>query len=1255
MPSYITNTFRFLIVLYTLLLPSTLMNAFADGNVSTGKTYPQEVNKKEDIDIQVNKSSKRFLNSNTNKEDNLQKSNDISEPDTPNVLVKNIQTASNILSSSPSELAEQAKSYALSRLNSTVASEAQKWLSQFGTARINFGLDKKGTLENNSLDLLLPLYDNKADWLLFSQFGYRNKDSRNTINVGLGGRYFYQNWMYGLNTFYDHDLTGKNQRLGLGGEIWGDYIKLSANTYYRLSDWQKSQSFKDYQERPADGYDINGEFFLPAYPNLGTKLTYEQYFGDNVTLFNRDTKQKNPSLAKLGLTYTPIPLFTMGVDYKQGESGHTETQFLANLNYKLGVPLGVQLSPENVASMRTLAGSRYDLVERNNNIVLEHKKTSITQLSLPETIIGYSYQQHEISARISSDTPIKQIHWTASKDFEKNGGKISSKTGQSIQITLPRFLSGDNKNNNYAIYALAELNNNQKSELVKMNVIVRPYKVKISEEANFIPSGPLPANNISHYTFNPVITFDTGKGEPLKNATIDNVQWISEPDEGAESGLKFSWNKVDKLTTDEHGYLTKTVMLTSQKPIPNVNVYLKMEGELKQLVGTVSFNEDKSKYHIENNKLDVDQSGPLPAGDYSKYTYTATIVDGSGTKVIGKELDDNDVKWSAKDKEGKNVPVTPIKIDGKFKTNEQGQLQAILSSPVLLTDVEVSLSIEKQPLVSAQKVSFYLAKIKITSSPQNPILPVNESYELTAEFLDKSGKIQPVSWTFVKGQATIKPTGENTAKLTSNVPQSISVQASIDNGASKSAPFVAEFRWPIVQKPTFTPASKTISPDGTKSYVFTAKVFDPDGKTPYTKQDIKFKWKVKLPYGDDQSKTWLSNKEEVTAQSGGILKVSLYSIQKKPVVTGAQVCLYVVDKSVEVSSTEQCAEPVDFENPVEVLKIQKVTSDFKIDNALLGDGNNHYNYTAYVTKASGEPLPNGTEIDAKWDTNLTATTYNNKDEWKITNINNVIQDGKITATLTSQVGVGDIQGDKLTDGLIVKLEIPQGTAPAILGEASPVAFLLVAKEAWIHVFSDKKPQGYIYKEQNKPYNTFMALKAQLLDQLTEKPISQGNDRVKASDNLSVASIDSKGIMSFYYPGKEKVEITVMKPNKAKYSYTYDFNIKKLFLSYGNTDPIYPGTEAHCTTNSDPHNRVRKVDMSDLTRSNPNPQNIIPLTEEFPKSFFWGILYGGSNPNISNILIGTRQEFIYDLRSDTGPKYSTDIEGYVLCVLDFNIV
>ncbi|WP_415843342.1 inverse autotransporter beta domain-containing protein, partial [Xenorhabdus thuongxuanensis] len=115
----------------------------------------------------------------------LKQTHNTTEADISHILAGNIQTFGNVLSS-PSNLAEQAKSYALGKFNSTVFSEAQKWLSQYGTVRIHFGLDRKWTLKNNSIDILLPIFDNKADWLLFSQLGYRNKDSRNTINLGVG-------------------------------------------------------------------------------------------------------------------------------------------------------------------------------------------------------------------------------------------------------------------------------------------------------------------------------------------------------------------------------------------------------------------------------------------------------------------------------------------------------------------------------------------------------------------------------------------------------------------------------------------------------------------------------------------------------------------------------------------------------------------------------------------------------------------------------------------------------------------------------------------------------------------------------------------------------------------------------------------------------------------------------------------------------------------------------------------------------------
>ncbi|PHM48755.1 inverse autotransporter beta domain-containing protein [Xenorhabdus miraniensis] len=698
MSSYISKFIVFFAFFYTLVMPSAMMHAFAEGNLTADKTYHQAIDRKENIDFRGQKTSKKFLNPNANNEGDFKKNNNDSESDIPNVITDNIQTVSDILSSSPSDLAEQAKSYALDKFNNTITSEAQKWLAQFGTARINFGLDKKGTLENNSLDLLLPLYDNKSDWLLFSQFGYRNKDSRHTLNVGLGGRYFYQNWMYGLNTFYDHDVTGKNQRLGLGGEIWSDYIKLSANTYYRLSDWQQSQHFKDYHERPANGYDISGEFFLPAYPNLGAKLAYEQYFGDNVTLFNRDTKQKNPSLAKLGLTYTPIPLFTVGVDYKQGERNYTETQFLANLNYKLGVPLHAQLLPENVVSMRTLAGSRYDLVERNNNIILDHVKQY--KVVLPNSVTGYSHEEQSIAVTNNSGDKIKWKENQELKEFERNGGKLSLNPDNKIALIFPEYQSGTGKGNNYPInFEILENGNPQKIHHAKMTVHVSPFVVK---EVEFTPSdGTVSPDGKTPYIFTPVITYDTVSNNPLPpNVFIKNVQWTTVPPIGDTSGL--SWGKPDiTSTTNKLGQLQAA--LTSSKPISHVKVFLQMDGMPKaQQVATVSFEGSSSPAYVDHIEVSP-SSKVLISNNHQVYEYKALILNSYDQTPVRHQKIAN-VKWD--NDNGSHE----LKLEGGDTTDGDGYLTATLNmnSVVGAQDVLVTLAIENNAPVSAQrKVSFY--------------------------------------------------------------------------------------------------------------------------------------------------------------------------------------------------------------------------------------------------------------------------------------------------------------------------------------------------------------------------------------------------------------------------------------------------------------------------------------------------------------------------------------------------------------------
>ncbi|WP_340620186.1 inverse autotransporter beta domain-containing protein [Xenorhabdus siamensis] len=709
MPSYIGKFIGFFTILYTLLIPSTIMNAFAESNVTREQT---DVSKIDNVGISVKEVSKKLLTSNTNKKDDIQNADNISEHELPDFITRNIQTVGNILSSSSSQLAEQAKSYALGRINSTVTSEVQKWLSQFGTAKINFGLDKKGKLENNSLDLLLPLYDNKADWLLFSQLGYRNKDSRNTINLGLGGRFFYQNWMYGLNTFYDYDLTGKNRRLGLGGEIWGDYIKLSANAYRRLSDWQISRYFEEHQERPANGYDINGEFFLPAYPNLGGKLSYEQYFGDNVTLFNRKTKQKNPKLVKLGVTYTPIPLITMGVDYKQGESGRTETQFLANLNYRLGVPLSTQLSPDNVASMRTLAGSRYDLVERNNNIVLDHRKIPIAEFFVP--IQGYKIKDNilivipkgntkdgsltadgtskyiykaiilDSNDKVVKNRIIPNVKWSKDKVVEGltlNVPKGDIQTNSEGELTAELTMTGGKGEKDIVVSLSIEGNTPIQAHPVsfdKANVFLKP-----------LPEGTMKINK--SYKLTVVAKDDDDQPEINKKVTFTSVP------EGIE--FKPTSTKIDDngeattefTSTNARQYkiiVTVDDLLTLKHPV-EFAAPVEFEIASVEVVGTI---DENGVFH-----QGYDSSKPLVADGKSAYKYRAKIVNKHDQTSVIPNQTFFDVKWS-RDHEQIKVDLGQPEKDPKNEntTDAEGYLYATLKSHNAgVKDIKVTLQMSE--------------------------------------------------------------------------------------------------------------------------------------------------------------------------------------------------------------------------------------------------------------------------------------------------------------------------------------------------------------------------------------------------------------------------------------------------------------------------------------------------------------------------------------------------------------------------------
>lgn len=364
------------------------------------------------------------------------------------------------------------KSSLVSGATRKATQSVEGWLSQFGTARVNISADENLSLEQIELDVLLPLYDDKTN-LLFTQLGTRRADDRNIINTGLGYRHFSDKWMWGANTFYDRQISeNHHQRLGFGGELGWDYLKISANGYLRLSDWMASSRYENYDERAANGFDIRTEGYLPAYPQLGASVVFEKYFGENVDLFNdEDNRQKDPYAVTVGLNYTPFTLMTAGISQKMGKGDTQDTQFNLHFSYAPSVSLDKQLDPSQVAIRRSLLGGRQDLVNRNNTIVLDYRKQDAISLGLPDKIEGIENITLPISAVINSKYGVDRIDWQAD-DLVRQGGEIKQdkRSGQ-YTITLPHYQFGEVENH-YVVSGKAFDTRGNGSNLSQMNVYV---------------------------------------------------------------------------------------------------------------------------------------------------------------------------------------------------------------------------------------------------------------------------------------------------------------------------------------------------------------------------------------------------------------------------------------------------------------------------------------------------------------------------------------------------------------------------------------------------------------------------------------------------------------------------------------------------------------------------------------------------------------------------------------------------------------
>lgn len=335
-----------------------------------------------------------------------------------------------------------------------VADEGQLLLSPYGQAQIDLNVDMEGNFSGSGASLLTPWAD-RYNYLTFSELGVHQTDDGIIGNAGLGQRWVAGNWLLGYNGFVDRMFDSGLQRASVGTEAWSDFLRFSANYYTPLSGWRNRNPFQ--QQRLARGYDVTTRGYLPFYRQLGVSVSWQQYLGNNVDLFNSGNTYHNPSALTLGLSYTPVPLVTVSASHKTSSEGESQDQLGLHLNYRFGVALSQQLSPDNVAATRSLRGSRYDTVTRSSTPVLafRQRKTFSVFLATPPWQLNPG-ESLPLKVQIRSANPVRKVSWQGDTQALSLTPGTRPDDPQGWSIIMPAWDSSPGATNHYRLSVTVE-------------------------------------------------------------------------------------------------------------------------------------------------------------------------------------------------------------------------------------------------------------------------------------------------------------------------------------------------------------------------------------------------------------------------------------------------------------------------------------------------------------------------------------------------------------------------------------------------------------------------------------------------------------------------------------------------------------------------------------------------------------------------------------------------------------------------------
>ncbi|OON34684.1 hypothetical protein BTJ39_23540 [Izhakiella australiensis] len=608
--------------------------------------------------------------------------------------------------------------------------EIQQWLSRFGTARVQLDADKNLSLRNSSFDMLVPLWE-RQDRLFFAQGSLHRTDDRTQANLGLGLRTFQRDWMAGGNVFFDDDLSRYHYRAGLGLEYGRDNLKLSANRYLRLSGWRDAKALEDYQARPANGWDLRSEAWLPAYPQLGGKLMYEQYYGNEVALFGTEHRQRSPRAVTAGITWTPVPLVTFSAERKQGQSGVSDTRFGVDFRIQPGVPWHRQFSPDAVAALRSLAGSRYDLVDRNNNIVLEYRKKEVIRLHLSPLITGWSGEMKSLGVSVNSKYGLDHIDWDAPLLLAR-GGKIVADGAGGYNVVLPAWQYDAQGSNTYTVGGVAVDKKGNTSARAEAQVTVTQPAISAISSTLTPPESVMPADGRTQQTLTLSLKdsrgqqVDVGEGE----ITVSTKEKAYAGKDAVPAAAAKSQPAMTAFRRQSAGIYTAVV--TAGTMPDRYSVTPTVRG-ISIPEAVISLAADSSTATVTAVALDGDII-MKPASGASSFNYSVMVQDNQGNPVEGAVVE------AAADKTG-------VSISGGARTGKDGRATVTLTGTrTAVSDIMVTAGTGAQQKKAADRTVSFVAD---SSTARVTAL------EVTADNATADGRAQNAV------RATVKDAGGN--------------------------------------------------------------------------------------------------------------------------------------------------------------------------------------------------------------------------------------------------------------------------------------------------------------------------------------------------------------------------------------------------------------------------------------------------------------------------------------------------------------